>query len=144
MATVSPTSSEYSRRHFSITKRSLVRKWSCMRGNGLSGVISLEKTLHCAYFPHGIRESAREVHQTGEGHVPSMRNCSEVCCRNKRTLCRRSWSPPRIRFQPFRLCHHDGFPDGKHQTKTLWQMMFTDDVVLCAREKDVLELEMKQ
>ena len=26
---------------------------------------------------------AREVHQTGEGHAPSMRNGSEVCCRNK-------------------------------------------------------------
>ena len=25
-----------------------------------------------------------------------------------------------------------------------WQMMFTDDVVLCGREKDVLELELKQ
>ena len=25
-----------------------------------------------------------------------------------------------------------------------WQMMFTDDVVLCAREKDVLELELEQ
>ena len=25
-----------------------------------------------------------------------------------------------------------------------WQMMFADDVVLCAREKDVLELELEQ
>ena len=25
-----------------------------------------------------------------------------------------------------------------------WQMMFADDVVLCARDKDVLELELKQ
>ena len=25
-----------------------------------------------------------------------------------------------------------------------WQMTFTDDVVLCAREKDVLELELEQ
>ena len=28
--------------------------------------------------------------------------------------------------------------------KTHWQMMFADDVVLCAREKDVLELELEQ
>ena len=28
--------------------------------------------------------------------------------------------------------------------KTPWQMMFPDDVVLCAREKDVLELELEQ
>ena len=25
-----------------------------------------------------------------------------------------------------------------------WQMMFADDVVVCAREKDVLELELEQ
>ena len=28
--------------------------------------------------------------------------------------------------------------------KASWQMMFADDVVLCAREKDVLELELEQ
>ena len=28
--------------------------------------------------------------------------------------------------------------------KNHWQMMFADDVVLCAREKDVLELELEQ
>ena len=86
----------------------------------------------------------REVHQTGDGHVPSLRNCSEVCCRNKRTLCSGRWNPPRIRFQPFPVCHYDGFTDGKHQKKAPWQMMFPDDVVLCTREKDVLELELEQ
>ena len=89
---------------------------------------------------HARQGGASEVHQTGEGHVPSMRNCSEVCCRNKRTLCSGSWPPPRICFQPFPVSHYDGFTDGKHQ-KALWQMMFADDVVLCAREKDVLEVE---
>ena len=49
---------------------------------------------------HARQGGAREVHHTGEGHVPSMRNCSEVCCRNRRTLCSGSWTPPRIRFQP--------------------------------------------
>ena len=87
---------------------------------------------------------AREVHQTGEGPVPSMRDCSEVCLRNKRTFCSGSWTPRRIRFQPFPVCHHDGFTDGKHQKRSTWQMMFADDVVLCAREKDVLELELEQ
>ena len=28
--------------------------------------------------------------------------------------------------------------------ETHWQMMFTDNVVLCAKEKDVLELELEQ
>ena len=49
-----------------------------------------------------------------------------------------------IRFQPFLVCHHDGLTDGKHQKKAPWQMMFADDVVLCSREKDVLELELEQ
>ena len=44
-------------------------------------------------------------------------------------------------FSPFSVCHHDGFTDGKEAP---WQMMFADDVVVCAREKDVLELELKQ
>ena len=67
---------------------------------------------------------AREGHQTGEGHVPSMRNCSEVCCRNKRTLGSGSWPPPRIRFQSFPVCHHDGFTNGKHEKI----ITLTDDV----------------
>ena len=92
----------------------------------------------------GEKGGAREVHQTGEGHVPSMRHCSEVCCGNKRTLCSGSWTPPRIRFQPVPVSRYDGFADGKHQKKAPWQMMFADDVVLCAREKDVLELELEQ
>ena len=45
-----------------------------------------------------------------------------------------------IRFQPFPVFHHDGFTDRK----THWQMIFADDMVLCAREKDVLELELEQ
>ena len=74
----------------------------------------------------------------------SMRNCSEVCCSNKRTICSGSRTSPRIRFQPFRVCQHDGFFDRKHQKKTPWQIMFADDVVLRASEKDVLELELEQ
>ena len=73
-----------------------------------------------------------------------MRNCSDVCCRNKLTICSGSWIPPRIRFQPFSVCHSDGFTDGKHQEKAPWQMIFAYDVVLRTREKDVLELELKQ
>ena len=67
---------------------------------------------------HARQGGAREVHQIGEGHVPSMRNCSDVCCRNKRNLCSGSWPPPR--------------------------MMFADYVVLCVREKDVLGLELEK
>ena len=51
---------------------------------------------------------------------------------------------PRIRFQPFPVCHHDGLTDGNIRKKATWQMMFADDVVLCAREKDVRELELEQ
>ena len=43
---------------------------------------------------------------------------SELCCRNKRTLCSGSCPPPRIRFQPFPVCHHDGFTNGKHQKRS--------------------------
>ena len=60
---------------------------------------------------------ARGYH-TSEWHVPSMRKCSEWCCRNKRTLCHWSWPPPMIRFQPFPVCHHNGFTDGKHQKRS--------------------------
>ena len=56
------------------------------------------------------------------------------------TLCSGSWTPPSIRFQPFLVFHHDEFTDRKNH----WQMMFAYDVVLCAREKDVLELELEQ
>ena len=51
--------------------------------------------------------------------VPSMRNCREVCCRNNRNICSGSWPPPRIGFQTFPVCHHDGLTDGKHQKKHL-------------------------
>ena len=67
-----------------------------------------------------------------------------VCCRIKRTRCSGSWTPSRIRFQPFPVCHHDGFTDEKEQKKAPWHMMFADDVVLCAMDKDELELELEQ
>ena len=95
---------------------------------------------------HARQGGARGIHHTGEGHEPSMRNCSEVCCRNKRTRCRGSWAPPRIRFQSFPVCYHDVFTDGTHQQNSTlhWQRMFADDVVVCADEKDVLDLELEQ
>ena len=39
-----------------------------------------------------------EVHTTGEGHVPSVQNVCEVCCRNNRTLCIGSWPSPIRQF----------------------------------------------
>ena len=63
---------------------------------------------------------------------------------NKQTLCSGSWTPLRIRFQPFPVCHYDRFTDGKHQKKAPWHIMFAYDVVLYAREKDVLGLELEQ
>ena len=37
----------------------------------------------------------------------------------------------------------DSLPENVRK-EAPWQMMFADDVVLCPREKDVLELEMEQ
>ena len=37
----------------------------------------------------------------------------------------------------------DSLPENIRKEAT-WQMMFADDVVLCAREKDVLESELEQ
>ena len=65
-------------------------------------------------------------------------------CQNMRALCSGSWPPPRIHFQPFPVSHHDGFTDGKHPKNAPWQMMLADDVVLCAREKCVLERQLEQ
>ena len=77
-----------------------------------------------------------EKYITGEGHVPSMRNCSEVCCRNKRTLCSGSWPPPRIAFSPFLFAIMMDSLMGNIRKEAPWHMMLADDVVLCAREKD--------
>ena len=93
---------------------------------------------------HAIQGGAREVHQTGEGHVPSMRNCSEVCCRNKRTICSGSWPPLRTASNPFLFAIMMDSLTENIRKEAPWQMMFADDVVLCAREKYVLELELEQ
>ena len=37
---------------------------------------------------------------------------------NKRTICSGSWPPLRIRFQPFPVCHRDGFTAGKHKKRS--------------------------
>ena len=52
---------------------------------------------------HAKQGGAREVHQTGEGHVgpPSMRNCNEVGCRNNRTLCSQVGLHQGSAFSPF-------------------------------------------
>ena len=84
------------------------------------------------------------LHQTGEGHVPSKRNCSSVCCRNKRTICSGSWPPPRTAFSPFLFAIMMDSLTENTRKEAPWLMMFADDVVLCAREKYVLELELEQ
>ena len=58
----------------------------------------------------------------------------------KRNLCSGSWLPPRIHFQPFPVCHHDGFTAGKHKKRST----LADDVVLWPKETDVLESELEQ
>ena len=94
---------------------------------------------------HAKQGGAREVHQTGEGHVgpPSMRNCNEVGCRNNRTLCSQVGLHQGSAFSPFLFAiMMDSLTENIR--KTPWQMMFGDGVVLCAKEKDVLELEVEQ
>ena len=41
------------------------------------------------------------------------------------------------------VCQHDGFVENITK-EAQWQIMLADDVVLCAREKYVLELELEQ
>ena len=92
---------------------------------------------------HARQGCSREVHQTGEGHVPSKRNCSAVCCRNKRTICSGSWPPPRTAFSPFLFAIMMDSLTENTRKEAPWLIMFADDVVLCAREKYVLELELE-
>ena len=71
--------------------------------------------------------------------------CENVCCRNKRTICRGSWTPPSIRSQPFPVCHKNGCTDGNFINdigRRCSRIMWT--VVLCKREKDVLEVQLEQ
>ena len=94
---------------------------------------------------HARQGGVIEVHQTDEGHVTSMRNCSEMCCRNKRTLCGGRLPPPkRSAFSPFLFAIMMDSLTENIRKEAHWQMMFADDVVVCAREKDVLELELEQ
>ena len=47
-------------------------------------------------FVYERQGDTKEVHQISEEHVLSVRNCTELSFRNKRTLCSGSWPPPRI------------------------------------------------
>ena len=49
-----------------------------------------------------------------------------------------------IRFRPFHICLVMDSLTETIRKEAPWQMMFADDVVLCARETDVLELELEQ
>ena len=104
--------------------------------------IDLEKTYD--RVPRVELYWCKEVLQTGEWHVPSMRNCSEVCCRNKRTLCSGNWPPPRIRFQPFPVVIMMNSLTENIRKEAPGQRMFADDVVVCARKKCVMELKPPQ
>ncbi len=73
-----------------------------------------------------------------------MRNCSEVCSSNKRTVCSGSWPPPMIVFSPFVFAIMMDSLTENIRKEAPWQMMFADDVVLCARDKDMLGLELEK
>ena len=47
-------------------------------------------------------------------------------------------------FGPFPDCHLMDSLTENIRKEAPWQVMFADDVVLCAREKDMLELELEQ
>ena len=73
-------------------------------------------------------------------HLPSMRNCSEVYCRNKRTFCTEVDLHQGSAVSPFSFAiMMDSLMENiRKDARDLgsWEMMFADDVVLCAREKD--------
>ena len=47
---------------------------------------ALTHLVTAAVLVHARQGFAREEHQTGEGHAPSMRNYSEVCCRKSESF----------------------------------------------------------
>ena len=96
---------------------------------------------------HARLGGAREVHRTGEGHVPSMRNCNPL------VRCAAGTSEPFAvevglhqgsAFSSFLFAIMMDSLTENIRKQAPWQMMFADDVVLCARDKDVLELELEQ
>ena len=79
-----------------------IEVWKSLRRTGVNFLKeALNKITDDEYIPDTWRKSiliptienkgdimnCSNVHQICEGHVPSMRNCSEVCCRNVRTRC---------------------------------------------------------
>ena len=67
------------------------------------------------YLVHARQGGAREVHQTGEGHVPSMRTVVRCAAGTSEPFAMEVGHHQRIRFQPCPVCHYDGFTDGKHE-----------------------------
>ena len=73
-----------------------------------------------------------------------MRNCSELQEQANPLPRSGSWTPPRIRFNPFQFPTIMDSMTKNIRKEALWQTMFANDVALGAREKDVLELELEQ
>ena len=73
-----------------------------------------------------------------------MRDCSEVCCRKKQTLAVEVVLHQGSAFSPFLFAIVMDSLTENTRKEAPWQMMFADDVVLCARKKDVMELELEQ
>ena len=77
------------------------------------GFMKGKSTTDAIFVLRELQERYREVHLIGEEHVLSVRNCSELSCKNRLTLCSGSPSPPRICFQPYPVCHHNRFTDER-------------------------------
>ena len=82
----------------------------------------------------GVGLNFRPV-QCPKWHVPSARDCSDVCCRNNRTLSSAVCPSPRTRLQPFMLTIIIDSLTENIATKAHWQMVVADEIMLCAREK---------
>ena len=93
---------------------------------------------------HARQGGAREVDQTGEGHVPSMRNLVRRAVRTSELFAVEVGLHQGSAFSPCLFAIMMDLLTESIRKKAPWQMMFADDVVLCAREKDDLELELKQ
>ena len=85
--------------------------------------------------------SAREVHQAGEGHVglPSCENVVRCAAGTSEPFAVEVGLHQGSAFSPFLFAIMMGSLTENIRKEARWQMMFADDVVLCAREKDVLE-----
>ena len=93
---------------------------------------------------HARQWGAREVHHTGEGHVPSMPTVVMCAAGTSEPFAVEIGLHQGSAFSPFLFAIIMGSLTENIRKSTLAGDVYADDGVLCAREKDVLELELEQ